>query len=366
MGRGYRALIAIVKHNTSNCMRKNFNSLILCVAISWYLLVDSRRLGNNTSVTTSQRTLSPGRGQILGIVVVVLFIIILLPQLDSFGDSVHLLRSLDWRRCVLAVALVMLTYFAAAATYFFLAFKRLPYYKTVVAQFAAMFINRLLPSGVGALGVNYAYLRKAQHTPAQAAAIVSVNNLFGLLGHALVFCVTIAFFHANTPTLHLPNIAGVNIWIGLAVGLTIFITVLMLPKLRLKITKALSDVIKQLGQYRQRPLRVVAAFLSSTLLTLCNITSLYICLLAVGGHLSFAAIVVVFTIGIGAGTATPTPGGLGGLEAGMVAGLVAYHVPSATALAAVILYRLISYWLTLVIGAVAFTYCQHRNYFGLT
>lgn len=316
-------------------------------------------------MTDEKRNLRPNRGKLLGFLAVVLVILVLLPQLDGFGESVNLLGTLNWSYALLATLLVTLTYLSAAATYYFLAFKTLSYYKTAVTQFAAMFVNRLLPGGVGALGVNYAYLRKNRHTSAQAAAVVGVNNLFGFIGHGIVFGIAMAFFHASAPPFRLPGITGVNIWLGFILILACCAFLLIFPKSRHKLSGALGDIVKQFGQYSQRPLRLAAALTSSISLTLFNMLSLYICLLALGGHLSFVAIVVVFTIGIGVGTATPTPGGLGGLEAGMAAGLIAYGVPGTTALAAVILYRLISYWLTLLIGAVAFIYCQRHNYFGL-
>ena len=105
-------------------------------------------------MTDEKRNLRPNRGQLLGFLAVVL--VILLPQLDGFGESVNLLGTLNWSYALLATLLVTLTYLSAAATYYFLAFKTLSYYKTAVTQFAAMFVNRLLPGGVGALGVNYA------------------------------------------------------------------------------------------------------------------------------------------------------------------------------------------------------------------
>lgn len=315
-------------------------------------------------MTASKKIPRPGRNQLLILAVFILLAILLLPQVDGFNGSLRLLRNLNWTLAIAATSLVMLTYFLAAATYYFLAFNKLSYSRTILIQYAAMFINRLLPSGVGALGVNYAYLHKARHSSAQAAAVVGVNNLFGLLGHVLVVAVVVSFFNADTPPLNLPDIAGTEIW---AAGSVLFLSgllLLLIPKLRRKLFSGLAEIIMQLGQYRHRPGQVSAALSSSTLLTICNMLSLAICLQALGGHLSFTAIVVVFTIGIGAGTATPTPGGLGGMEAGLLAGFIAYGIPQSTALATVIMYRIISYWLTLLLGAVAFAYCQRRNYFG--
>ena len=98
-------------------------------------------------------------------------------------------------------------------------------------------------------------------------------------------------------------------------------------------------------------------------LTACNVLCLWASAAAAGIHLPLAALFIIFTFGISLGTATPTPGGLGGFEAGLFAGLVAYHVPSGPALAIALLYRLISYWLVLVIGAIAFTVGQRQGLF---
>ncbi|MDB5171042.1 MAG: hypothetical protein JWO35_736 [Candidatus Saccharibacteria bacterium] len=316
-------------------------------------------------MTTSKQHFRPGRRQLLAFAVLLLMAVVLLPQLSGFNESLHLLRNPNWLYATLAFILAVLTYFAAAATYCFLAFKPLPYYRTLLAQFAAMFINRLLPAGFGALGVNYAYLHKMRHSPVQAATVVSVNNLFGLLGHMLLLGVLALFFHASVPSFTARGIGDSASLVAGAVALIIACSLLFAPKLRRKAATAFADIVKQLGKYRGRPSHLLAALTSSTTLTFCNILSLYVCLLGFGVHLSFVAVALVFTIGIGAGTATPTPGGLGGLEAGMVAGFIAYGVPSAAALAAVILYRVFSYWLMLAIGAVAFAFCQRRGYFRL-
>jgi uncharacterized membrane protein YbhN (UPF0104 family) len=50
----------------------------------------------------------------------------------------------------------------------------------------------------------------------------------------------------------------------------------------------------------------------------------------------------------------PLPGGLGGIDAGLFGTLVAYGAPTATTAAAVLVYRVILFWLPLAIGAIAF------------
>ncbi len=50
----------------------------------------------------------------------------------------------------------------------------------------------------------------------------------------------------------------------------------------------------------------------------------------------------------------PLPGGLGGIDGGLVGTLAVYGTPLASATAAVLLYRFILFWVPLAIGAVAF------------
>jgi uncharacterized membrane protein YbhN (UPF0104 family) len=50
----------------------------------------------------------------------------------------------------------------------------------------------------------------------------------------------------------------------------------------------------------------------------------------------------------------PLPGGVGGIDGGLIGTLVVYGAPAAATVAAVLAYRLILFWLPLLVGAVAF------------
>jgi uncharacterized membrane protein YbhN (UPF0104 family) len=50
----------------------------------------------------------------------------------------------------------------------------------------------------------------------------------------------------------------------------------------------------------------------------------------------------------------PIPGGIGGIDGGLIGTLIVYGAPAVSAAAAVFAYRLILFWLPLVVGAVAF------------
>jgi uncharacterized membrane protein YbhN (UPF0104 family) len=50
----------------------------------------------------------------------------------------------------------------------------------------------------------------------------------------------------------------------------------------------------------------------------------------------------------------PLPGGLGGIDGGLIGTLIVYGTPAAVTVAAVLIYRVILFWLPLLAGAVAF------------
>jgi uncharacterized protein (TIRG00374 family) len=51
----------------------------------------------------------------------------------------------------------------------------------------------------------------------------------------------------------------------------------------------------------------------------------------------------------------PIPGGIGGIDGGLFGALVVYGTPAATTAAAVLAYRVILFWLPLIVGALSFT-----------
>ena len=54
------------------------------------------------------------------------------------------------------------------------------------------------------------------------------------------------------------------------------------------------------------------------------------------------------------GGALPLPGGLGGIDGGLLGTLVVYGAPVAATAAAILAYRVILFWLPLVVGAITF------------
>ena len=74
---------------------------------------------------------------------------------------------------------------------------------------------------------------------------------------------------------------------------------------------------------------------------------------AVGADVSLSIVLMGYLIGQ-LGGLLPIPGGVGGIDGGLIGTLVVFGAPAAATTAAVLAYRVILFWLPLVGGAVAF------------
>ena len=301
------------------------------------------------------------RNRIILLVAAGLFLYVVLPQIGAFKSSFTIARQADPIFIALALACSGLTYIAATNTYYLLALKKLLYLRTVLAQLASMFVNRLLPAGIGSIGANYVYLRKSKHSVSEAASVVTANNLIGLIGHVILSVALLILFSDQLPDIKSSNLSNnlPTILLGSALGVVIL---LVIAKKNSKFKAKLNETIDQLIAYRHHPLKILSAIISSISLTLFSIACLYFCMLSLEVNLSFVVVMLIFTLGVAAGTVTPTPGGLGGVEAGLIAGFIAAGVSTPTAFAIALTYRFIHYWISLVTGAIAFIVCRRRGY----
>lgn len=67
---------------------------------------------------------------------------------------------------------------------------------------------------------------------------------------------------------------------------------------------------------------------------------------------------MLYLIGSSIGSAVPTPGGVGGVEAALIAVLTGAGVDRASAAAAVVVFRLITYWLPVLPGYICLRYAR--------
>jgi glycosyltransferase 2 family protein len=287
---------------------------------------------------------------------------IIIGQLGSknFG---HVLKHSDWTWVVVALALSAVTYVGAAFSLSGFVLEKLKYVWTFLAQLAGSFVTLVTPAAVGGVALNIRYLTKSKVTPADAASSVGVSQVFAFTLHILLLVVFIALTGGSPSTAFRPPGWA---YIALAALGAVVLIVLALPAgrrlVRSRVAPALGQVIPRLLDVAQKPAKLAEGVGGALLLTFTYILCLDVCLRAVGTQAHFAAIAVVYLTGSAIGSIVPTPGGLGAVEVALSGGLTTIaHVSGAYALSAVLLFRLITFWLPIPIGWVALNYLQRHD-----
>lgn len=90
-----------------------------------------------------------------------------------------------------------------------------------------------------------------------------------------------------------------------------------------------------------------------------NIAVLWASFRAFGASPPIAVLVQAFFVGMLANL-LPIPGGIGGVDGGMIGALAAFGVPAGTAVLAVLSYRLFAFWLPTVPGVIAYFQLRRR------
>jgi putative heme transporter len=90
----------------------------------------------------------------------------------------------------------------------------------------------------------------------------------------------------------------------------------------------------------------------------CDIAVLWACFHAFGEPPPPAVVVMAYFTGMLANV-LPLPGGVGGVEGGMIATLLAFGVPAGLAVVAVLSYRAFAFWLPTIPGALSYLRLRH-------
>jgi len=93
----------------------------------------------------------------------------------------------------------------------------------------------------------------------------------------------------------------------------------------------------------------------------CYLLALYASLEAFGAGLPLAKVALAYLGGAAVAWVSPTPGGLGALEAALVAGLTAVGGPAGPVIAGVLTFRLLTFWLPLLPGWLVFRVLRARG-----
>jgi undecaprenyl-diphosphatase len=301
---------------------------------------------------------------IFTVVTLVAVTYLLLPQLGDVPGMVDRIRQADWAWLPPIVAMSSLTYVGAALSLAGSVPARLRPLPTFVTQLASSFASKLAPAGLGGMALNVRYLQKSGVDLAVATTGVGLNTIGGFFVHAvllLVFAVWAGRSIFDAIRLPRPEVLG---WGALAV-LVLTAVMFAVPTVRRRVVRLLPLLRRSVGgvvHALRTPGKLALLLGGSAVVTLSYIACVYLSTRAFGGDLSLASVGAVYLIGSAIAAAAPTPGGLGALEAAVIAGLVAAGMDHTIAVPAVFLYRLATFWLPILPGWAAFAWLRRSEY----
>ncbi|HET6793398.1 MAG TPA: lysylphosphatidylglycerol synthase transmembrane domain-containing protein [Acidimicrobiales bacterium] len=286
---------------------------------------------------------------------------LLVGQLASV-DLGQVLRSANWWWAAAAAALSAATYLAAGVNLIGFVVERLELATTTLVQVAASFVTLVTPAAVGGVALNVRYLQRSGLTPGAAAGSVGMLQVVAFLIHTTLLLL-FAALTGTTGGLHISPPRWV--WFVLGALVATAASVVAVPRgrrlLRARLRPTLSQVVPRLVVVAQHPLKLVEGIGGDLVLTFAYIGCLDLCVRALGGSIGFSRAAVVYLTGSALGSAVPTPGGLGAVEAALSAGLTAAGVPGGVAVSSVLLFRLLTFWVPVPVGWVAFQSLQRRQ-----
>jgi len=288
----------------------------------------------------------------------------LLPQLANVDDSVRALRSANWGWLAGAIVMSAFTYVGAAIGLVGGVAERVPFLPTVNAQLASSFVNRVTPANVGGMALNVRYLQKAGVPPAEAVTGIGLNVVAGAIVHIVLLFVFFAWAGQGGAGFSLPSSS--KLLVVIAVVLAVLGMVIATRQgrrvLRTHVLGGLKRSFASIGSLARSPRRLLALFGGSVAVTLAYVVALACASNAFDGGVSFAQVGAVYLGASILAAAAPTPGGLGAMEAALIAGFTAIGMDGGTAVAVVLSYRLATYWLPILPGWISFQLLERRNY----
>jgi undecaprenyl-diphosphatase len=289
---------------------------------------------------------------------------VLVPQIAESGDLWERVGEARPHWLALAATASIATYLGAALALRGANAQDLPMTSTIGAQVASSFANRITPAKAGGVALNVRWLVRQGVDSPSATAAVGMNVFAGVGVHVIlmVFVVlwagTVGLGDLQLPSAH-------TVLVGLGVIASVVAITFAVPPLRELVRHRVVPRLRESGssvrQVITDPRRLVLLFGGSAVVTLAYIATLALSMRAFDVDVALSTVALVYLAGSALASAAPTPGGLGATEAIFVAAFVAVGVPQGDAIAGVLVFRAVTFWLPILPGWIAFMILQRAG-----
>ncbi len=286
---------------------------------------------------------------------------LLLPRVGEIRQTLHIIGTAQPAWLLMALGASILTYLGAGTALKSACPIDLPYGRTMGVTLASSFTNRLAPAGLGRAGLNVLFVQRTTGSRPLALATELLNSAMGLAVHAASLIAALVLFGGGIRSaISLPS--G---WIVLIAVLGVLLVsgiALSIRRARRVAVRYAREAFAAFAAEIHHPGKTVALILGAVVVNFSYIAALDFSMRAFQANVAAGTVALVYLGGSALAAASPTPGGLGAMEAALVAGFTAAGVPAAESIAGVLAFRLVTFWLPILPGWAAFHFLRRRQY----
>jgi uncharacterized protein (TIRG00374 family) len=288
--------------------------------------------------------------------------------LSGAGDSLAAIKGASWGWVALAFIFAQLPVVAEGWALLGAAVGQIPFGRCVALETSNTF-TALVGGDVAVFALRVRFFQRQGYDATAAVSAGAIATTASWTVKTLLFLIAIPFAAGS---FHAPSDTGGNqaaVWIILAVIIAAGIAaalIALVPRLRRLVSRRIRPQLRNIWAnvktIAAEPRKIVYVLAGSTVAQLLVILSLGASLHAVGEHASIATLITVNTLAAIIGGAVPVPGGLGVVEAGLIAGLTSAGIPQDQAVAAVLIERFFTAYLPPVWGWLTLAWMRRREY----
>ncbi len=303
-------------------------------------------------------------GRVMTLFGTVVFLYFIIGVASSWSEIADSMSGADWTRIGPVVVLQIGTYFTGAMSLMGAVVASLPLLQTSEVMLAQSFLNRFTPANAGGMALRVRYVQLQGVDLGVSAAGVGLTSAASGVMQSL-FIVVFLLWSGRSGELSF-DLPDVNILLWLIIGLGILGAVFWFTPLRFKVldSKAFAsvhEIWREISQLAKTPSKLFLLFggaaLGKLLVIFCFVESCR----AFGIDLSFAELGALYMTANTVASAVPTPGGVGAIEAALIAVLTGAGVDSAVATSAVLVFRLITFWAPVPFAYVALQHLTRKD-----
>jgi len=306
-----------------------------------------------------------GVQRVVGVIGFAVLAFFLLGLIENWGEIKDVFTEANWTDVPVMVVFILLTNVAGAASLMGSVVRPLPLGDTTIVMFGQSFLNRFTPANAGGMAMRIRYLQKGGTDLTLGTAAVGLTSVASGIVQTAYLVLFVTWAGTSDTGIHAERPSGRTILVIVLLLLGCIAFVMVVPRFRASVLRVIRQftikIREEFADLLHRPAKLGLLFGGAAASKMLTILTFVLACRAFGIDEGWAQLASAYMVGTTIASAVPTPGGVGAVEAALVLTLTGLGVDEAAAWSATLLFRLISYWMPIIPGAIGLKVSQVRE-----